>query len=110
MRYQPCLSFGPEPVAFTADVEHHAGGVSRIALARSRACQRWLRLDSAYASLRTTAAGRSQPNAFRRSAELAGILGKAPATVHRVLTGLLADGIVGRVNHDTAHLPSSRRY
>ena len=40
----------------------------------------------------------------------AGILGKAPATVHRVLTGLLADGIVGRANHDTTHLPSSRTY
>ena len=26
------------------------------------------------------------------------------------LTGLLADGIVGRMSHGTAHLPSSRRY
>ena len=46
---------------------------------------------------------------FIDSAELAGILGEAHATVHRALTGLLADGIVGRVSHGTAHLPSSRR-
>ena len=32
------------------------------------------------------------------------------ATVHRALTGLLANGIVGRVSHGTAHLPSSQRY
>ena len=44
------------------------------------------------------------------SAELAGILGEPHATVHRELTGLLADGIVGKVSHGTAHLPSSRRY
>ena len=43
-------------------------------------------------------------------AELAGILGDPHATVHRGLTGLLADGIVWRVNHGTAHLPSSKRY
>ena len=43
------------------------------------------------------------------SAELTGILGEAHATVHRGLTGLLADGIVGRVSHGTAHLPSSQR-
>ena len=36
------------------------------------------------------------------------ILGEAHATVHRVLTGLLAEGIVGRVSHGTAHLPSSQ--
>ncbi len=47
---------------------------------------------------------------FIDSAELVGILGEAHATVHRALTGLLADGIVGRVSHGTAHLPSSRRY
>ena len=47
---------------------------------------------------------------FIDSAELAGILGEAHATVHRRLTGLLADGIVGRVSHGTAHLPSSQRY
>ncbi len=47
---------------------------------------------------------------FVDSAELAGILGEAHATVHRALTGLLADGIVGRVSHGTAHLPSSQRY
>ena len=44
---------------------------------------------------------------FIDSAELAGILGEPHATVHRALTGLLADGIVGRVSHGTAHLPSS---
>ena len=47
---------------------------------------------------------------FVDSAELAGILGEPRATVHRALTGLLADGIVGRVSHGTAHLPSSQRY
>ena len=47
---------------------------------------------------------------FIDSAELAGILGEPHGTVHRGLTGLLADGIVGRVNHGTAHLPSSQRY
>ena len=47
---------------------------------------------------------------FVDSAELAGILGEPHATVHRALTGLLADGIVGRVNHGTAHLPSGQRY
>ena len=47
---------------------------------------------------------------FIDSAELAGILGEPHATVHRLLTGLLADGIVGRVSHGTAHLPSSQRY
>ena len=47
---------------------------------------------------------------FIDSAELAGILGEPHATVHRALTGLLAHGIVGRVNHGTAHLPSSQRY
>ena len=44
------------------------------------------------------------------TAGLAGVLGEAHATVHRGLTGLLADGIVGRVSHGTAHLPSSQRY
>ncbi len=47
---------------------------------------------------------------FVDSAELALILGEPHTTVHRVLTGLLADGVVGRVSHGTAHLPSSRRY
>ena len=47
---------------------------------------------------------------FVDSAELARILGEAHATVHRALTGLLADGIVGRVSHGIAHLPSSQRY
>ncbi len=47
---------------------------------------------------------------FIDSAELAGILGEAHATVHRALTGLLADGLVGRVSHGTTHLPSSQRY
>ena len=47
---------------------------------------------------------------FIDSAELALLLGEAHATVHRALTGLLADGIVGRVSHGAAHLPSSQRY
>ena len=47
---------------------------------------------------------------FIDSAELAGILGEPHTTIHRALTGLLADGIVGRVSHGTAHLPSSQRY
>ena len=47
---------------------------------------------------------------FVDSAELAGILGEPHATVHRTLAGLLADGIIGRVSHGTAHLPSSQRF
>ena len=47
---------------------------------------------------------------FVDSTELAGILGEPHATVHRALTGLLAEGIAGRVSHGTAHLPSSQRY
>ena len=47
---------------------------------------------------------------FVDSAELARILGEPHATVHRTLAGLLAEGIVGRVTHGTAHLPSSQRY
>ena len=47
---------------------------------------------------------------FGNSTELALVLGEPHATVHRTLTSLLADGIVGRVSHGTAHLPSSQRY
>ena len=47
---------------------------------------------------------------FVDSAELALILGEPHATVHRALAGPLAPGIVGRVSHGTAHLPSSQRY
>ena len=47
---------------------------------------------------------------FVDSAELAVILGEPHATVHRALNDLLAEGIVGRVSHGTAHLPSSQRY
>ena len=47
---------------------------------------------------------------FVDSAELARILGEPHATVHRAIAYLLADGIVGRVSHGTAHLPSSHRY
>ncbi len=47
---------------------------------------------------------------FVDSAELALVLGEPHATVHRALTGLLADGIVGRVKHAAPHLPSSQRY
>ena len=44
---------------------------------------------------------------FLDALELALILGEAYATVHRALIGLLADGIAGRVNHGTVHLPTS---
>ncbi len=47
---------------------------------------------------------------FVDSAELAGIRGESHATVHRALADMLADGIVGRVSHGTAHLLSSQRY
>ena len=47
---------------------------------------------------------------FTDSVELALILGESHSTVHRFLTDMLADGIVGRVSHGTAHLPSSQRY
>ena len=47
---------------------------------------------------------------FIDSAELALILGEPHATIHRGLTDLLAPGIIGRVSHSTAHLPSSQRY
>ena len=47
---------------------------------------------------------------FVDSTELALILGEPHATVHRAPTNLLAEGIVGRVSHGTAHLPSSQRY
>ena len=47
---------------------------------------------------------------FVESTELALILGEPHATVHRALTGLLADGIVRKVTHGTVHLPSSGRY
>ena len=47
---------------------------------------------------------------FVDSTELALILGEPHATVHRALSNLLAEGIVGRVSHGTVHLPSSQRY
>ena len=47
---------------------------------------------------------------FIDTAELACVLGEAHATVHRAVAGLLAEGVVTRVSHGTAHLPSSRRY
>ena len=47
---------------------------------------------------------------FVDSTELALILGEPHATVHRTLSSLLEEGIVGRVSHGTAHLPSSQRY
>ena len=47
---------------------------------------------------------------FVDSTELTLILGEPHATVHRTLGNLLAEGIVGRVSHGTAHLPSSQRY
>ena len=47
---------------------------------------------------------------FVDSTEMALILGEPHTTVHRTLAGLLADGIIGRMSHGTAHLPSSQRY
>ena len=47
---------------------------------------------------------------FADTLELAVILGEAYSTVHRGLTGLLADGIAARVNHGTVHLPTSGRW
>ena len=47
---------------------------------------------------------------FIDSVELALNLGEPHSTAHRHLTGLRADGVVGRVSHGTAHLPSSQRY
>ena len=44
---------------------------------------------------------------FVDTAELAMILGEAHVTVHRGLTSLLPESIVGRVSHGTSHLPSS---
>ena len=44
------------------------------------------------------------------STELALILGEPHTTVHRTLSNLLTEGIVGRVSHGTVHLPSSQRY
>ena len=49
-------------------------------------------------------------DAVHRRGGTGGHPGEAHATVHRALTGLLDDGIVGRVSHATAHLPSSGRY
>ena len=46
---------------------------------------------------------------FVDSTELALILGEPHAIVHRRLSELLADGIIGRVNHGTVHLLSSGR-
>jgi len=47
---------------------------------------------------------------FIDAGELALVLGEPLATVHRALSGLLQDGLAGRVSHGTAHLPSSHRY
>ena len=47
---------------------------------------------------------------FVDSTELAFILGEPHSTVHRFMTDMLAESIVGRVTHGTAHLPSSQRY
>ena len=47
---------------------------------------------------------------FVEATELALILGEPHSTIQRRLNDLLADGIVGRVNHGTVHLPSSGRY
>ena len=47
---------------------------------------------------------------FIDSAELAGILGEPHATIHRGLINLLTNGMIGRISHGTAYLPSSQRY
>ena len=47
---------------------------------------------------------------FVETLELASVLGEPTTSVHRGLTHLLSDGIVARVSHGTAHLPSSHRY
>ncbi|MYC35917.1 MAG: hypothetical protein F4X66_03250, partial [Chloroflexi bacterium] len=47
---------------------------------------------------------------FIDAGELALILGEPLPTVHRALSGLLKDGLAGRVSHGTAQLPSSHRY
>ena len=47
---------------------------------------------------------------FVDTAELAGFLGDPPATIHPTLTSVLTNGVVGRVSHVTADLPSSQRY
>ena len=47
---------------------------------------------------------------FIDSSELAGILGEPHATIHRGLINLLTNGMVGRISHGTAYLPSSQRY
>ena len=47
---------------------------------------------------------------FAESTELAHILSEPHATVHRRLSELLADGVVGKATHGTVHLPSSGRY
>ena len=60
--------------------------------------------------LRPTNSRRPQPDAFVDSTELALIPGDPHATVHRTLSNLPADGIVGSVIHGTAHVPSSQRY
>lgn len=46
---------------------------------------------------------------FVESTELALILGRPHVTVHRHLTGLLAEDIVAKVSHGTVHLSSSQR-
>ena len=80
------------------------------------ACKRWLPITSAFWYARhMILSDRHLLDFLSRmpfvdSAELADILGEAHATVHRALTSLLADGIVGRVSHGTVHLSSSRRY
>ena len=47
---------------------------------------------------------------FIDSAELAGILGEPHATIHRGVINMLTNGMVGRISHSTAYLPSSQRY
>ena len=72
-------------------------------------------LDTRSQTKTTSAGGQQLLDALSRtpfvnSSGLAGILGEPHATIHRGLINLLTNGLVGRISHGTAHLPSSQRY
>ena len=67
-------------------------------------------LRSIYDPRRPTATSLPQPDAVHRYDGAGRHPRRGPRHVHRALADLLADGIVGRVSHGTAHLPSSQRY
>ena len=81
--------------------EHHPGPSSERHNAGS--LNTW---QSPTDSCSTPSAGR--PSSIRRSWR--SFSASRHATVHRTLTDLLSQGIVGRVSHGTAHLASSQRY